>query len=80
VSKSTIYGKVIFTCHSPSRAYSCFDDVYERIIGGERGWFHSKNSVRHITICEFKAMEKGIEKIKRQINKTVIRGQFGLPK
>jgi 2'-5' RNA ligase len=35
----------------------------------EVGWFNSKNSVGHITICEFKATEKGIENIKKQINK-----------
>jgi len=33
------------------------------------GWFNSKNSVGHITICEFKATEKGIENIKNQILK-----------
>ncbi len=35
----------------------------------EVGWFNSKNSVGHITICEFKATEIGIENIKNQIEK-----------
>jgi 2'-5' RNA ligase len=35
----------------------------------EVGWFHSKNSVGHITICEFRATDAAIEIIKNQINK-----------
>jgi len=38
-------------------------------LASEVGWFNSKNSVGHITICEFKATEKGLENIKNQINK-----------
>jgi len=30
-------------------------------------WFHSKNSVAHITICEFKASDAVIEKVKQQL-------------
>lgn len=33
----------------------------------EVGWFNSKNSVGHITICEFTATEEIIEIIKKQI-------------
>ncbi|TDE30609.1 2'-5' RNA ligase family protein [Flavobacterium ranwuense] len=33
----------------------------------EAGWFHSKNSVGHITICEFKTTDKSIEIIKNQL-------------
>lgn len=33
------------------------------------GWFHSKNSVGHITICEFKATDSAIEAIKSQISR-----------
>src|SRR6478609_51191 len=33
------------------------------------GWYNSKNSVGHITICEFKATETAIETIKKQISK-----------
>ncbi|OOG75179.1 hypothetical protein [Flavobacterium sp. A45] len=35
----------------------------------EVGWFTIKNSLDHITIFEFNATEKGIEKIKNQISK-----------
>jgi 2'-5' RNA ligase len=31
------------------------------------GWFHSKNSEGHITICEFKASETVIAKVKQQL-------------
>ena len=33
----------------------------------EVGWFHSKNSVGHITICELKATDTEIEIIKNQL-------------
>jgi hypothetical protein len=35
----------------------------------EVGWFHSKNSVGHITICEFKATDKSIVIIKNHLSK-----------
>ncbi|MNE46611.1 hypothetical protein D3C80_1409580 [compost metagenome] len=35
----------------------------------EVGWFHSKNSVGHFTICEFKATDSAIETIKSQISR-----------
>ncbi|WP_281637768.1 2'-5' RNA ligase family protein [Flavobacterium marginilacus] len=38
-------------------------------LAGEVGWYNSKNSVGHITICEFKANETAIEIIKKQIDK-----------
>jgi len=38
-------------------------------LAAEVGWFNSKNSVGHITICEFKTTEKGLENIKNQIKK-----------
>jgi len=31
------------------------------------GWFHSRNSVAHITICEFKASDAVLEKVKQQL-------------
>lgn len=34
----------------------------------EVGWFHSKNSVVHITICEFKATDAAIEIIKNKLS------------
>nr|WP_315254684.1 2'-5' RNA ligase family protein [uncultured Flavobacterium sp.] len=38
-------------------------------LANEVGWYNSKNSVGHITICEFKATETAIESIKKQISK-----------
>ncbi|PKB17990.1 2'-5' RNA ligase family protein [Flavobacterium sp. 5] len=38
-------------------------------LANEVGWYNSKNSVGHITICEFKATETTIESIKNQIIK-----------
>lgn len=35
----------------------------------EVGWFHSKNSVAHITICEFKATDKELDAVKTQLAK-----------
>jgi hypothetical protein len=35
----------------------------------EVGWFHSKNSVGHITICEFKATAATIEIVKNQLDR-----------
>lgn len=34
----------------------------------EVNWFHSKNSIAHITICEFKATEAAIEIIKNKLD------------
>jgi 2'-5' RNA ligase len=36
-------------------------------LASEVGWYNSKNSVGHITICEFKAADTAIESIKNQI-------------
>lgn len=33
------------------------------------GWFHSKNSIAHITICEFEATENDLERIKKQLER-----------
>jgi len=35
----------------------------------EVGWFNSKNSVGHITICEFQATDAVVQSIKNQISK-----------
>lgn len=34
------------------------------------GWFHSKNSIAHITICEFEASENDLERVKKQLERT----------
>lgn len=36
-------------------------------LANEIGWFHSKNAIAHITICEFEADEKDIERVKKQL-------------
>lgn len=33
----------------------------------EVGWFHSKNAIAHITICEFEANDTDLERIKKQL-------------
>ena len=35
----------------------------------EIGWFHSKNAIAHITICEFEATESDLIRIKKQIER-----------
>lgn len=36
-------------------------------LAAEVGWFHSKNAIAHITICEFEADEKDVERVKNQL-------------
>ncbi|PVX47195.1 2'-5' RNA ligase [Flavobacterium sp. 103] len=54
--------------HPPEPILALVKSMKEQL-AAEVGWFNSKNSVGHITICEFKATEKGIENIKNQILK-----------
>ncbi|CAM4276585.1 2'-5' RNA ligase family protein [Flavobacterium terrigena] len=35
----------------------------------EVGWFNSKNSIAHITICEFESSERDLERIKKQLER-----------
>jgi 2'-5' RNA ligase len=35
----------------------------------EVGWFNSKNSIAHITICEFQASENDLERVKKQLER-----------
>jgi 2'-5' RNA ligase len=60
-----LYSLVI---HPPENILILIKSMKEQL-AAEVGWFNSKNSVGHITICEFKATEKGIENIKNQISK-----------
>lgn len=60
-----LYSLVI---HPPESILSMVKSMKEQL-ATEVGWFNSKNSVGHITICEFNATEKGLEKIKNQIEK-----------
>lgn len=39
----------------------------KELLASKIGWFNSKNSVAHITICEFKTSEKELEKIKTKL-------------
>ncbi|HKO76575.1 MAG TPA: 2'-5' RNA ligase family protein [Flavobacterium sp.] len=60
-----LYSLVI---HPPESILALVKSMKEKL-ASEVGWFNSKNSVGHITICEFKATDKGIENIKNQISK-----------
>ncbi|PWA08705.1 2'-5' RNA ligase family protein [Flavobacterium laiguense] len=60
-----LYSLVI---HPPEAILILVKSMKEQL-ATEVGWFNSKNSVGHITICEFKATDAAIEKIKIQINR-----------
>lgn len=53
----------------PSEAVIALVKSIKEQLANEVRWFHSKNSVGHITICEFQATDKQIEIIKNQLNK-----------
>jgi hypothetical protein len=50
----------------PSEAVISLVKSMKDQLAKEVGWFHSKNSVAHITICLFKATDTAIEIIKNQ--------------
>jgi hypothetical protein len=52
----------------PSEAVIALVKSMKLGLAKEVGWFHSKNSVGHITICEFKATDTTIEIIKHQLS------------
>lgn len=52
----------------PSEAVIALVKSMKEGLAKEVGWFHSKNSVGHITICEFKAKDAAIEIIKNQLS------------
>lgn len=54
--------------HPPEPILALVKSMKEQL-ADEVGWFNSKNSVGHITICEFKATEKQLENIKNRIQK-----------
>nr|WP_315154649.1 2'-5' RNA ligase family protein [uncultured Flavobacterium sp.] len=60
-----LYSLVI---HPPEDILLLVKSMKEQL-AAEVGWYNSKNSVGHITICEFKATETAIESIKKQIIK-----------
>jgi 2'-5' RNA ligase len=57
------YSVVIY----PSEAVIALVKSMKEGLAKEVGWFHSKNSVGHITICLFKATDEAIENIKNQL-------------
>ena len=60
-----LYSLVI---HPPEEILALVKSMKDQL-ATEVGWYNSKNSVGHITICEFKATETAIETIKKQISK-----------
>lgn len=60
-----LYSLVI---HPPETILAIVKSMKEQL-ATEVGWFHSKNSVGHITICEFKATDVTIKTIKNQISR-----------
>jgi hypothetical protein len=51
----------------PSEAILSLVKTMKELLASDIDWFHSKNSVGHITICEFKASEKRIQIIKKNL-------------
>ncbi|HEX9152976.1 MAG TPA: 2'-5' RNA ligase family protein [Flavobacterium sp.] len=53
----------------PSEAVISLVKSMKERLAKEVGWFHSKNSVAHITICEFKATDATVEIVKNQLDR-----------
>jgi 2'-5' RNA ligase len=53
---------------SPSEEIIALVKTMKEELAAEIGWFHSKNSLAHITVNEFMAAENEIETIKKQLN------------
>lgn len=51
----------------PSEAVIAQVKEMKELLSDKVGWFHSKNSVGHITVCEFKTSDAVIEKVKQQL-------------
>lgn len=51
----------------PSEAVNALVKRMKEKLADKVGWFHSKNAMGHITICEFKATTAEIEKVKSQL-------------
>lgn len=60
-----LYSLVI---HPPEDILALVKSMKEQL-ATEIGWYNSKNSVGHITICEFRATPAAIELIKKQIRR-----------
>lgn len=53
----------------PSEELIASIKIMKEQLASKIGWFNSKNSVAHITICEFKIAEKELGKIKSKLHK-----------
>lgn len=53
----------------PSEAVIALVKTMKGDLAKEVGWFHSKNSVGHITICLFKATDSSIKIVKEKLQK-----------
>jgi hypothetical protein len=53
----------------PSEAVLALVKSMKEQLDREIGWFHSKNAVGHITICEFRATDATLTTIKNQLNR-----------
>ncbi len=52
--------------HPSSELIATIKSMKEQL-ATEVGWFHSKNAIAHITICEFEASERDLERVKKQL-------------
>lgn len=52
--------------HPSTELIAKIKDMKEQL-ATEVGWFHSKNAIAHITICEFEADETNLERVKKQL-------------
>lgn len=53
----------------PSEAVVALVKRMKEKLADKVGWFHSKNAMGHITICEFKASSTDIERVKMQLTR-----------
>lgn len=53
----------------PSSELIAAISIMKEQLAKEVGWFNSKNSIAHITICEFQSDESDLERIKKQLER-----------
>lgn len=54
--------------HPTAELIAKIKDMKE-LLAAQVGWFHSKNAIAHITICEFEAGEKELVTVKKQLER-----------
>jgi 2'-5' RNA ligase len=69
MSKNSTMEKLYSLVIHPPEAILILIKSMKEQLATEVGWFNSKNSVGHITICEFKATDAKIQTIKIQISR-----------